>query len=242
MQPAHRPARLSDRVRAVLWVRHYSLRTEQTYLSWMTRFVKYHGGRHPDGMGTAEVVAFLTHLAVDLDVSPATQRQAQSALVFLYRIVMGRRLDGLEAAVRARSERPAPVVMTIDEVRAVLARLDGVPLIIATLLYGGGLRLMECLRIRVKDLDFARKQLCVRHGKGGKDRRTPLPVSIRVSIEEHLEGVRALHERDLRDGQGGAPLPHALARKLGPAESMALGWQWVFPARRLGVDPERVRS
>lgn len=167
----HRPARLSDRVRDVLRRRHYSLRTEQTYLPWMTRFVAYHG-RHPDEMDAPEVIAFLTHLAVDLEVSPSTQRQAQSALVFLYRTVMGRKLEGLEMAVRARGQRPTPMVMTPDEMRAVLAELRGRQRLITTMLYGSGLRLIECLRLRVKDLDFARNQLCVRQGKGRKDRYT----------------------------------------------------------------------
>jgi integron integrase len=231
------PVRLSDRVRTVLRVRHYSLRTERAYLDWMTRFVKFHGGRHPTQMGAPEVVAFLTHLAADLHVSPATQRQAQSALLFLYRNVMGRRLDGLEASVRARGERPAPVVMTVDEVRAVIAELDGVPRLAATLLYGGGLRLLEGLRVRVKDLDFARHQVCVRHGKGRKDRYTTLPEALREPMERHIELVRGMHERDVRGGRGCAPLPDALARKLGPEESRSFGWQWVFPARGLAVDP-----
>ncbi len=218
-------------------MRHYSLRTEQTYLSWMTRFVKFHGGRRPDEMGSPEIVAFLTHLAVDRKVSPATQRQAQSAVVFLYRTVMGRRLDGLEASVRARGDQPTPVVMTIEEVRGVIGQLRGVPRLVATLLYGEGLRLTECLRLRVKDLDFARGQLCVRQGKGRKDRYTALPESLRGPMDEHLACVRKRHDRDLREGQGCAPLPHALARKLGPAEARSLIWQWVFPARSLSIDP-----
>ncbi len=175
----HRPARLSDRVRDVLRRRHYSLRTEQTYLAWMTRFVAYHG-RHPDEMDAPEVIAFLTHLAVDLEVSPSTQRQAQSALVFLYRTVMGRKLEGLEMAVRARGQRPTPIVMTLDEVRAVLAELRGRQRLIATMLYGSGLRLIECLRLRVKDLDFATSSACAKARAGRTDTRPyPIPYTLR---------------------------------------------------------------
>ena len=220
----------------MLRVRHYSYRTEQTYLAWMTRFVRFHDGRHPEAMGTAEVVRFLSHLAVDLEVSPNTQRQAQSALVFLYRSVLGRDLAGLEAVVRARgSERPAPVVMTLEEVRAVLAQLRGPHRMLATLLYGGGLRLVEGLRVRTKDLDFDRNQLCVRQGKGRKDRFTTLPSSLRDPMRAHLEEVGATWQRDLETGSGCAPLPYALERKLGPQAARAWEWQWVFPASKLAV-------
>jgi integron integrase len=228
---------LSDRVRRVLRVRHYSLRTEHAYLGWMTRFVNYHGRRHPDEMGTGEVIGFLTHLAVDRRVSPSTQRQAQSALVFLYRTVMGRDLDGLEAAVRARGERAVPVVMSLDEVRLVLDQLAGVHRLIATLLYGSGLRLIECLSLRVKDLDFERNQLCVRQGKGRKDRYTTLPSMLRSAMEVHLDTVRATHARDLNTGEGCAPLPYALERKLGARIATDWGWQWIFPARTRSPDP-----
>ena len=218
-------------------VRHYSARTEKAYLAWMVRFVRHHGGRHPTQMGVEEVVAFLTHLAVERRVSPATQRQAQSALVFLYRHVMNRRLDGLEAAVRARGGGAVPVVMTIDEVRAVIGELEGVAKLVATLLYGGGLRLAECLRLRVKDLDFARGQMCVRAGKGRKDRYAPLPISAEPPTKQQIERVARLHARDLRDGEGCAPLPYALAHKFGPAEAHALEWQWLFPSSQRSVDP-----
>jgi len=231
------PVRLSQRVREVLRVRHYSLRTEKSYLRWMTRFVHFHDDRHPQEMGTDEVIAFLTHLAVDLEVSASTQRQAQSALVFLYRTVLGRRLDGLEAAVRVRARRHVPVVMTLDEVRAVLDHLRGPHRLLATLLYGCGLRLAEGLELRTKDLDFERRQLCVRQGKGRKDRYTTLPSSISGKMEEHLSRVAHLHRRDLRQGRGCARLPFALERKLGPEASSSWQWQWVFPSKRLSVDP-----
>jgi integron integrase len=230
------PPRLSQRVRDVLRRRHYSFRTERAYLAWMKRFVLYHGGRHPEQMDAAEVVEFLTHLAVQRRVSAATQRQAQSALVFLYRTVLGRGLEGLEASVRARPSRPVPVVMSVEEVRAVLAELCGTHRLIATLLYGGGLRLLECLRLRVKDIDFSRSQLCVRQGKGRKDRFTTLPGSLRPVMTRHLAEVRAIHQRDLAQGYGRAPLPHALDRKLSTS-ARDWPWQWVFPASRLTRDP-----
>ncbi len=165
------------------------------------------------------MVDFLTYLAVERHVSEATQRQARCALLFLYRTVMGRELDGLEASVRAQSSRRVPVVMSVEEVRAVLGALGGTHYLIATLLYGGGLRLLECLRLRVKDIDFARSQLCVRQGKGRKDRFTTLPDSIRPAMSLHLAQVRALHQRDLKNGHGRAPLPHALDRKLPSARA-----------------------
>ena len=228
---------LSQRVREVLRVRHYSLRTERTYIGWMSRFVRFHGGRHPEQMGAREVIAFLTHLATERHVSVSTQKQAQSALVFLYRSVLERDLEGLEQAVPARRARPTPVVMTVGEVRAILARMRAPHRLIATLLYGGGLRLEECLSLRVKDLDFERGQLCVREGKGRKDRYAPLPHSLRESMAAHLRGVRALYDADRTAGRGLAPLPYALAGKLGPGVAGAWEWQWVFPSRRLSVDP-----
>lgn len=229
--------RLSQRVREILRLRHYSLRTEKSYLMWMTRFVRFHAKRHPESMGTDEVVEFLTHLAVDLEVSPSTQRQAQSALAFLYRTVLERQLDGLEAAVRIRGQRPTPIVMSIEEVRSLLARMHGTQRLIATLLYGSGMRLIEGLRLRVKDLDFGRNQLCVRQGKGRKDRYTTLPGSLRDAMHEHLAGVARLHRHDLREGVGCAPVPFALERKLGPGEARSWQWQWVFPSARLSVHP-----
>jgi integron integrase len=224
-------------VRDVLRVRHYSLRTEEAYMMWMTRFVRFHRNRHPEAMGADEVIALLTHLAVHLHVSPSTQRQAQSALAFLYRTVLGVRLDGLEAAVRARGERPAPIVMSVDEVRAVLAEMRGTHQLIATLLYGSGLRLIEGLQVRVKDLDFDRNQLCVRQGKGRKDRYTTLAGSLGDPMREHLKKVRRLYTKDRHDDQGCAPLPYALERKLGSAAAKAWEWQWVFPSSRLSIDP-----
>jgi integron integrase len=223
-------------VRDILRTRHYSPRTEKTYIDWMSRFVRFHGRRPPEEMGAPEIVAFLTHLAVDRHVSAATQRQALSALLFLYRNVLGRKLDGIEGSVRARSSRSVPVVLSVAEVRMVLARMNGQNRLIATLLYGGGLRLIEGLRLRVKDLDWERHQLCIRQGKGRRDRYTTLPASARQAITAHIETLRRLHQRDLGAGFRGVQLPDALDRKF-PSASRAWPWQWLFPATRLVLDP-----
>jgi integrase len=228
--------RLSPRVRELLRLRHYSFRTEKSYSDWMSRFVRFHGGRHPEEMGSAEVLSFPTYLAVERHVSPSTQKQAQSALLFL----LPQRPRARALRPRTRGARAAgaggPVVMSVDEVCAVLGRLRGEHRLVATLLYGSGLRLLECLCLRVKDLDFERHPLCVRHGKGRKDRYAPLARALREPIAEHLKGVRRLYESDRTAGQGCAPLPYALDRKLGPEAATAWAWQWVFPARQRSVD------
>ncbi len=234
-QPRHSPQRLSARVRDVLRRRHYSPRTEKAYIDWMSRFVRYQGGRPPEEMGAPEIVAFLTYLAVQRRLSPATQRQALSALLFLYRTVLGRKLDGLDAQVHVRSAPSAPVVLSVEEIRVVLSHMHGQNRLIATLLYGGGLRLMECLRLRIKDLDWERRQLCVRQGKGRRDRYTTLPASLRPGLTAHFETLRTLHRRDLLAGFRGVTLPNALKRKLGSA-SRDGSWQWLFPATRLAAD------
>jgi integron integrase len=201
----------------------------------MSRFVRYHRGRPPEEMGAAEIIAFLTHLAVERRVAAATQRQALSSLLFLYRTVLGRELDGLEQHVRARTARNVPVVLTPGEVRAVLGAMRGQNRLIATLLYGGGLRLSECLRLRIKDLDWERQQLCVRQGKGRHDRFTTLPTSLRPALSTHIDRLRTLHHRDLAAGSHGVSLPDALDRKL-PGASRDWRWQWLFPATRLARD------
>jgi integron integrase len=188
-------------------------------------------------MGAPEVIAFLSHLAVDGGVAASTQEQALAALLFLYGAVLDRRLEGLGAAVRGRRPGRLPIVLARDEVRAVLAELAGVHRLVATLLYGGGLRLLEALRLRVKDVDFERRQLVVRDGKGGRDRATTLPSVAEPPLRRHLESVQRLHRSDLAGGLAGAPLPGALARKL-PNAPQEWAWQWVFPATRIGVDPE----
>lgn len=234
--PTEKPKLLS-RVRAALRVRHMSLRTEQQYVAWIRRYVRYHGLRHPAELGDAEIVAFLTHLAVERRVARSTQMQALSALLFLYREVLGRPVGDLRAVVRARAPGRLPVVLSRDEVRRVLAGLHGDVWIVAMLLYGSGLRLMEGLTLRVKDVDLERREIRVREGKGSTARVTMLPAAVRERLRKHLEGVRALHARDLRDGGGRVVLPGALARKA-PGWAVEWAWQWVFPARRQQRDPE----
>ncbi|MFN5463674.1 MAG: integron integrase [Cyanobacteriota bacterium] len=225
-----RPPGLIQRYREELQARHYARRTVATYEQWLRRFLRFHHLRHPREMGSGEVNAFLTHLAVDLHVSASTQNQALSALLFLYRELLERDLD-LNRLVRAHKPRRLPVVLTPEEVRAVLQRLEGSDAMVAGLLYGSGLRLMEALRLRVHDLDFKRRELIVRDGKGGKDRRTLLPERLSEQLSGHLAGVRQIHRRDLSEGWGRVVLPYALARKY-PNAPVEWGWQWVFPQQR----------
>jgi integron integrase len=221
-----------DRIR----LRHYSIRTEQAYVDWIRRFVVFHGKRHPDVLGAPEVTAFLTHLAVGRNVAAATQNQAKSALLFLYRDVLGRDLPWLDQVERACTPARLPVVLTREEVAAVLARLGGTHRLLGRLLYGSGLRIMEGVRLRVKDVDFARREILVRDGKGAKDRVTMLPRGLAGALRAHLAEVQERHALDLADGFGEVWLPHALARKY-PAALREWGWQWVFPAERLSADP-----
>lgn len=218
-------------LRTALQSRHYSKRTEQAYCLWVKRYIYFHNLRHPQEMGEPEVNAFLTHLAVREKVSSSTQTQALSALLFLYRHVLERELGNLDDLVRARKPKRLPVVLTREEVRALLRHLSGTHWLIASLLYGAGLRLMECLRLRVQDLDFATGQLLVRDGKGGKDRVTMLPASVKEPLQQHLLEVRQVHQRDLAAGCGRVPLPDALARKY-PNAAAEWRWQWVFPQAR----------
>jgi integron integrase len=226
---------LLDRVRQALRARHYSRRTEQAYAAWIDRFVEFHGRRDPGVMGEQEVNAFLTHLAVGDRVAASTQNQALAALLFLYDSVLHRPLGRIEGVVRARRPRRLPVVLTPKEVRAVLDGLEGTPRLVCALLYGSGLRLLECLCLRVKDIDFQRNEITVRDGKGGKDRVTMLPASPKASLQAHLERVRRQHEKDLARDLGRAPLPDALARKY-PGADRQWAWQWVFPASSHYVD------
>ena len=227
MPDAAKPPGLIQRYREELQVRHYARRTVKTYEQWLRRYLRFHNMRHPRGMGNAEVNAFLSHLAVEMNVSPSTQNQALAALLFLYRDLLGMDLD-LQGVVRARTRRRLPVVLTTEEVRAVLQELTGVERLVAGLLYGSGLRLMEALRLRVKDLDFGQRELTVRDGKGGKDRRTVLPSSVSLGLKEHLKQVQSIHQVDLAAGYGRVQLPHALERKY-PRAPVEWGWQWVFP-------------
>ena len=231
-----RPPRLLDQVRDALRLRHYSLRTEHAYLGWIKRFIFFHDKRHPREMGAAEVEAFLTWLAVEGRVSASTQGQALAALLFLYKQVLGVDLPWLDEVVRAKRPQRLPTVLTPDEVGAVLAQIDGVQQLMARLLYGTGMRLMECLRLRVKDVDLARREVTIREGKGDKDRRTVLPASLIPALEVQLARVRALWEKDRIANLPGVPLPDALARKK-PEEDKTLAWFWLFPARDVSVDP-----
>jgi integron integrase len=208
--------------------RHYSRRTEQTYLHWVRRYIFFHEVRHPAEMAEPEINAFLTHLAVNDKVSASTQNQALSGLLFLYRHVIGRQIGDLGEVIRARKPTRLPVVMTHEEVKAVLDNLSGDKWLMANLMYGAGLRLMECLRLRVQDLEFSRNEILVRDGKGAKDRITMLPRSLAAPLKEHLHAVKANHDRDLAEGWGRVSLPDAVDRKY-PGAPKDWRWQWVFP-------------
>lgn len=233
---AARPPRLLEQVRARCRVKHYSLRTERVYLYWIRRFIVENGRRHPRDMGAAEVEAFLSRLATRDDVAASTQNQALSALLFLYRQVLDIELPWMESVVRAKRPQRVPVVLTREEVDRLLALLDGHLWLMAALLYGTGMRLMECVRLRVKDVDFGRQEICVRDGKGGKDRRVPLPRRLHDRLGEQVERVRVRHAQDLLAGAGQVWLPHALGRKY-PSAGREFGWQYVFPATRISRDP-----
>jgi integron integrase len=223
-----RPPRLLDQMRDALRARHYSPRTERAYLAWARRFIYFHHVRHPAEMGEVEINAFLTHLAVVDNVSASTQTQALAALLFLYRHVLGREVGNLEGLVRARRSIAMPVVMTRAEVRDVLGQLTADKWLIVSLLYGGGLRLMEGLSLRVKDLDFARGEVTVHETKGGKSRVTMLPSSLVTPLQKHLRTVKLTHDRDLADGWGHVVMPAALDRKY-PNAPTDWRWQWAFP-------------
>jgi integron integrase len=230
------PPRLLDRTRQTMRRQHYSLRTERAYLGWIRRFILFHNKRHPATLGHLEIEAFLTHLAVDQDVAAPTQNQALSALLFLYRKILFQEIELPLNAVRARRPHRLPTVLSRDEVGRLLNALTGANQLKAKLLYGSGLRLMECLRLRVKDIDFDLLQITVRDGKWLKDRTTMLPESLVPILREHLEHVRQLHQQDLALGLGAVTLPHALATKY-PNAPFNWCWQYLFPARSLSVDP-----
>ena len=230
------PPRLLDQVRARIRFKHYSIRTEQAYLDWIRRFIRHFGKRHPKDMGANEVQMFLTHLAVAGQVAASTQNQAKSALLFLYKEVLGVELPWLAKVEAAKTSKRLPVVLTRNEVMSVLACLEGNHGLIARLLYGTGLRIMEGLRLRVKDVDFSSNEILVRDGKGAKDRVTMLPASLVPALREHLDRVRELHRQDLAVGHGEVYLPYALDRKY-PAAGREWMWQYVFPTSSLSVDP-----
>ncbi|HVS82783.1 MAG TPA: integron integrase [Pyrinomonadaceae bacterium] len=228
--------KLLDEVRTTIRRKHYSIRTEDAYVDWIKRYIFFHQKRHPSEMGAKEMEQFLNHLAVERKVAASTQNQALSALVFLYREVLKKDFEWMENLERAKKPDRLPVVMTEGEVRHTLAHLDGRNWLMAALLYGAGLRLMECVRLRVKDVDFEYRQITVRDGKGAKDRVTMLPESAVEVLKHHLEKVRALHEQDLASGHGDVYLPFALERKYKNAGKQ-WGWQYMFPAAQLSRDP-----
>lgn len=215
--------------------KHYSIRTEQAYVDWIRRYIRFHGNRHPLELSAAHVESFLTHLASERDVAASTQNQAQSALLFLYREVLARDLPWLDNVVRAKAPMRMPVVLTRGEVMRLLASLRGSHRLFGELLYGTGLRIMEAARLRVKDVDIVRREILVRDGKGGKDRVTMLPQRIVPALRHQLQTARHLHELDIRDGLGAVWLPPALAHKY-PAAAREWCWQYVFPAERRTLD------
>ena len=227
--------KLLDQVRQAIRTRHYSVKTEEAYVGWIKRFIFFHNKRHPAEMGEKEIAEFLSSLASDSHVSASTQNQALNSLLFLYRGVIGKEIGYVDGVIRARRPQRLPVVLTREGVKALLGNLDATNRLMATLLYGAGLRLMECLRLRVKDIDFANNQIVVRGGKGDKDRYTMLPASLRETLANHLERVKRQHERDLERGLGRVVLPNALDRKY-PNAGREWGWQWVFPAPRHYTD------
>jgi integron integrase len=233
--------RLLDQVREKIRVKHYSIRTEQAYVDWIRRFIVFHGKRHPAERGAGEVERFLSHLAVERNVAASTQNQALSAILFLYKEVLGTELPWLDGVERARKPARLPVVLSVTEVRAILARLEGKHALMASLLYGAGLRLMECVRLRVKDVDFEYRQITVRDGKGHKDRVTMVPEKLLQPLQAHLEAVKVLHQQDLAQGYGEVYLPYALERKH-PAAGKEWAGSMSFPRQSAASIRVRVCS
>lgn len=231
-----KPRKLLDQVRDVMRLKHYAFRTEQTYIGWIKRFIFFHDKKHPNAMGEPEVEAFLTWLAVEKAVSKSTQNQAFNALIFLYREVLKMPLEGRIDAVRSFKKQRLPIVMSKEETQRVLNAMSGTTQLMAKLLYGSGLRLMECIRLRVKNIDFEMNEIRVHSGKGDKDRLVPLPESVKPALNIHLERVKLIHEHDLAKGYGEVYLPHALDRKYTHAGKEWI-WQYVFPSIKLSHDP-----
>ncbi|MBW4623329.1 MAG: integron integrase [Cyanosarcina radialis HA8281-LM2] len=230
------PPKLLDVVRQIIRLKHYSYRTEETYIDWIKRYILFHNKRHPREMGSREIEAFLSYLAIEGKVAASTQNQALSALLFLYREVLKQELDLPVDAIRAKRSRYLPTVLTKEEVLAVIENLSGVYQLVIKLLYGSGLRLTEGLQLRVKDVDFSQQQLGVRDSKGMESRVTMLPVNVGKQLQEHLQGVKRLHQQDLEKGYGSVYLPFALERKY-PNAGRQWVWQYVFPSDRLSSDP-----
>ena len=233
--------KLLDKVREMLRLKHYSPRTEDTYIYWIRRYIRFHHMRHPREMREPEIQAFLSHLAVKENVAASTQNQAFSALLFLYREVLQIPLDPQIQSVRAEKPKHLPTVLTKEEVNAILSCMSGVTGLMARLLYGSGLRLMECVTLRVKDIDLAQHQILVRDGKGEKDRVTMLPASLETPLREHLASRKSLHQQDIANGYGYVELPFALARKY-PNADRELIWQYAFPSERLAYNPKTKRT
>jgi integron integrase len=234
--PSKPPVKLLDQLRERIRYKHYSLRTEHAYVQWAKRFVLFHDKRHPRDMGAREVEAFLSHLANEGNVSASTHQQALSALLFLYKEVLGVELPWLDDISRPKKSKRLPVVLTVAESHKLLTQLEGTHELMARLLYGSGMRLLECVRLRVKDVDFERREILVREGKGNKDRVTMLPESLVMDLRAHLERVRGLWERDREAGREGVFMPQALEKKY-PNGGKSWPWFWVFPSRSLSVDP-----
>lgn len=229
--------KLMDQVREVLRYHHYSYRTEQTYCQWILRYISYFGGKtHPKNLGVKNIEAFLSHLATEGQVTASTQRQALNAIVFLYKNVLDIHLEDKITPARSKRTASPPTVMTPSEVQRLFAAMEGKPALMAKLIYGSGMRLMECIRLRVQDIDFGQNLIFIRGGKGGKDRTTILPQNLRDEMFRQIEAVKSLHHNDLEEGFGDVYIPEALARKY-PKASRSTGWQWVFPAKLRSVDP-----
>ncbi len=237
MNPSNiEPPKLLDQVRGKIRLKHYSIRTEQAYVDWIKRYILHFDKQHPKDLGAGEVEQFLTYLAVVGKVSASTQNQAKSALLFLYKEILGVDLPWLDDVERVKTPKRLPVVLTQQEVQKILTQLDGVHHLVVSLLYGTGMRILEALRLRVKDVDFARKEILIRDGKGFKDRVTMLPLSLVAPLQAHIVEVRALHESDLKQGFGAVYLPFALAKKY-PYAARDWSWQYIFPSGKLSVDP-----
>ena len=230
-----RPPKLLEQVRGLIRLKHYSIRTEDAYIHWIKRYILFHNKRHPEEMGVPEIEAFLTHLAVDLNVAASTQNQALSALLFLYRDVLKQELGSIDS-VRAKKPKRLPTVLTRQELQLLFSAMTDTPLLVGRTLYGSGLRILECVRLRIKDVDMSMNQITVRDGKGNKDRRTVLHGSLKPALEQHLRRVRLMHQQELTQGHGNVYLPPALARKYPNAEYEWI-WQYVFPAEKRSEDP-----
>jgi integron integrase len=228
--------KLLDQVRGKIRLKHYSIRTEQAYVDWIKRFILHFDKKHPKNLGADEVEQFLTYLAVEGKVAASTQNQAKSALLFLYREILQIELPWLDNVAQSKTPKRLPVVLTRAEVQSVLSRMQGTHWLIANLLYGTGMRIMECLRLRVKDVDFSRQEILIRDGKGAKDRVTMLPDALVNPLRDHLKNVKILHDQDLAAGYGSVYMPNALAKKY-PSAARDWGWQYSFPTKGMSTDP-----